>query len=734
MIKTYILLALLFTAGLSNAKEIKGKVYDSTDKNMPLIGVNIFWSGTTEGTISNENGAFEIPTHKTSTILVFSYIGYKPDSINIINRDNLSVYLTPGAELKEVTVTKRTQSASISKLNPILTQNISSKELTKFACCNLSESFETNASVDVAYADAVSGVKQIKMLGLSGRYSQLMLENIPIIRGGETAFGLDYIPGTWMESIQVSKGTSAVKNGYEAITGQINVSYLNPDKHEKIHLYFYGNQDGKLETNAGINFKVSEKWNSNILIHLSSNLRKLDMNNDGFLDKPQTQTGSFMNRWNYTGKKVEAKLGISFLQENREGGQMLYDHSKTQQEQLKYGIGIDIKRLNAFSKIGFLFDRPSTSIGWITSSNYFNRKSFYGNNTLNVDQLNLYSNLMYQSYFYTTQHTYTMGLSIQADKTKEWFSQSSNPLVDHGFSEVVPGVFIEYNYIPTDKFSLLIGLRNDYSTLHGSFITPRIHAKYNLSKITTVRASAGKGYRTPTKLSENTQYLATSKHLSFSNQSIQEEAWNYGISLNNEIPVGKRKASITIEYFRTDFINQLIVDLEQNYETVYFYNLNGKSYANSFQVEAFYELFKQFKLTGGLRFNQVRATYNGELKEVPFQSNYKGMLSAQYRTNLDKWQFDATAQFHGSQRLPATNTILENRSEEYLNLIAQVTKNFRYWSFYVGAENLTNFTQQNAIISPESPFESNFDASRIWGPIYGRMFYLGIKYKLDKRF
>ncbi len=730
----YITLGLfLLLAQQTWAKKIEGRVQDKNNKSETLIGVNVYWQGTTEGTTTDVNGHFSLKQTANNNMLMFSYVGYKTDSILVQGNQELLVYLQAGTNINEVVVSERISATNISKINPILTQNITNKELTKFACCNLSESFETNASVDVSYADAVSGIKQIKMLGLSGRYSQLMLENIPIIRGGETAFGLDYIPGTWMKSIQVSKGTSAVKNGYESITGQINVNYHDADSDEKLHFYIYGNQDGKVETNAGISFKVNDKWGTNLLIATGANTRKLDMNEDEFLDKPVSFAGNFMNRWNYKGKKVEAKLGVSFLTETRNGGQTAYNHDLTQQEQSAYGIGIDVNRLNAFSKVGFLFSRPNTSIGWISSANYFERESFYGNNTLDVEQINMYTNLIFQSYIGNTKHTYNTGISMVYDNNGELFNDANV-----GFEEYVPGVFFEYNYIPSEQFSMLLGLRNDYSNIHGNFITPRAHAKYSFPAYTTIRISAGKGYRTPTIISENTQYLATSKQIVIDDNSIQEEAWNYGISLNNEIPLGKRDLTLSLEFFRTEFQNQLVVDLEQNAQEVHFYNLQGKSFANSFQVEAFYELFNRFELSGGFRLNDVQTDYNTELKSVPFISRYKGLVSGQYRTNLDKWQFDATVQFHGSQGLlqasDVNGTISNNQSDEYITMIAQITKNHRYWSFYVGAENLTNFTQENAIIGVEDPFGSNFDASQVWGPLYGRMFYVGIKYNLDKRF
>jgi outer membrane receptor for ferrienterochelin and colicin len=726
-------IALLFLS-LSSlmAQTVEGWVYDQNSPNVPLIGVNIFWSETTHGTSSDANGYFKLTPHHDNNTLIFSYVGYQTDSVKITGKSPIKVQLKPGTNLSEVNVVERVNSTNISKINPILTQNITSKELTKFACCNLSESFETNASVDVAYADAVSGIKQIKMLGLSGRYSQIMVENVPILRGSESAFGLDYVPGTWMQSIQVSKGTSAVKNGYESITGQINVIFKNPDDNEKMHFYVYGNQDGKIESNAGASFKVNENWGTSVLVHGGSSIRELDMNKDGFLDKPLAKTGNVMSRWNYAGKKTEAKLGISFLTESRQGGQTAYNHDIARENQPDYyGINIDITRLNAFSKIGYLLERPNTSLGWISSANYFKRSSFYGNYTLDVDQLNLYTNLMYQSYLGNSKHTYTTGISAVYDNNSEFFDATNV-----GFEEFVPGVFFEYNYIPSEQLSLLLGIRNDYSNLHGNFITPRAHFKYHFPAYTTVRLSAGKGYRSPLLISENTQFLASSRTFIIENSSIQEEAWNYGISATNEISIGMREATLAFEFFRTDFKNQLIVDLYRNPQEIYFYNLDGKSYANSFQIEAFYELFNRFDINTGIRWNDVKATYNTTLKETPFVSNYKALISTQYRTRLDKWQFDMTLQFHGSQQLTSLNNELgeplPGRSNEYINLIAQATKNYRYWSFYVGAENLTNFTQENAIIDVENPFGDSFDASQIWGPLYGRMFYAGIKYNLNK--
>jgi outer membrane receptor for ferrienterochelin and colicin len=734
-LKTAVLfvIIILCSTQLMLAKNVQGIVYDSSDKKTPLAGVNIYWAGTTQGTTSKANGFFKIVQPKNHSLLVFSYVGYQTDTLKLQNEKELTVFLIPGTDLNEIAIKERVKATNISKINPLLVQTITNKELTKFACCNLSESFETNASVDVSFADAVSGIKQIKLLGLSGRYSQMMMENIPILRGAESAFGLEYVPGTWLQSIQVSKGSAAVKNGYESITGQINIQYKEPDGLEKMSFYAYANQDGKLESNATYSLPINDKWSTSLLLHMGSNARKFDMNNDGFLDKPLSSHINVMNRWNYKNQNTTFKFGLSMVDEIRKGGQNNYNFNQSPNEQNTYGILIDVQRWNAFAKIGHIFNRPATNLGWINSINRFYRHSFYGFNNYDALQVNYYSNLIFQSYIGNIKHTFNTGLSLSTDKNKEQLNS-----IDLGYNEWVTGVFFEYNYIPSESFSFLSGVRYDYSSLYGAYLTPRIHAKYHFPAYTSIRASVGKGYRTAASLNENTQLLASSMQFVFNETKLQEEAWNYGISLVNEIPLGSRDLSLTLEYFRTDFIKQLVVDLEQNPGFVNFYTLDGKSFSNSAQIELYYELFKRFELTTAFRWNDVKSTYNETLKSVPMIGKYKGLISAQYRTNMDKWQFDATLQFHGQSRLVSTQNnsaenVRSNYSENYVSLIAQITKNYRNWSFYVGGENLSNYIQKNAIIDPSNPFGDEYDASQIWGPIYGRMFYVGIKYSMNKR-
>lgn len=732
---------IFFCCTLAWADSYKGKVYelDAKGNKVPIPGVNIMVEGTSHGTVTDLDGNFEIPVEGKKKGLIFSYVGYQKVRILPKTLDQILVEMTQGEELGEVTVAKRRASTSFSKINPIQAQKLTGAELTKCACCNLSESFETNASVDVSFSDAVSGAKTIKMLGLSGKYSQMMIENIPALRGAQNSYGLEYIPGTWMQSIQISKGTSAVKSGAESMTGQINVELKEPDGEEKGSFYMYGNQDGKMEWNVNYGMKLNDHWSTAVFGHYEDSFREMDNNNDGFLDRPVTRQYNFFNKWKYKSDFINWKFGWSILDESRDGGQEDFDKNISPFDQQAYGIGIDSKKMNAYSKLGFIFDRPSTSLGTVLKWDRYTRDSFYGRQLYDVDQQNIYGSVIFQSFLFNTNHNYSVGLNYVNDRNRnkiQFLEETEKQ--DIGFDEEVIGGFAEYTFTPTDDITFLAGLRYDHSSIHGTYWTPRMHFRWAFTGSSTLRLSAGKGYRTPQVVAENTRYLASSRVWHFSQTTpTQEEAWNFGVSLINNWHLWDKPLTLSLDYYRTDFTNQMVVDLNQSAHDVYVYALDGKSFSNSFQVEARYEPMDRFELTTAFRINDVQMEFQNQgLSSVPLLAKYKGLVSASYSTNMKKWQFDLTAQFNGVQELPSSDGRAPEyshaqESKPYTMLMGQITKNYRAWSFYVGGENLADYTQKNPIIAASDPFSKDFDSSQVWGPIYGRMFYFGIKYVFD---
>jgi len=720
------------------SQKIQGYIYelDEHQHKLPLPGANVFWSGTSSGTATDPDGYFELnrPGEK-NPVLVVSYIGYRNDTIILTpDQRKIEIILSENTTLNEVEIAERAPGAHISRTDLIATQQITLGELKKAACCNLSESFETNASVDVNYSDAITGAKQIKLLGLAGKYSQLQTENIPNLQGLATSYGLSYVPGSWMESIQVSKGTSSVKNGYESITGQINVEYKKPDNKEKLFLNFFANQAGRLEGNINSSIRVSPKWNTAVFGHVSNQSARFDHNNDSFLDDPIFTQVNFFNRWNYRSDKMEGMFGAKFLTEDRKGGQVDYYSSNESAANDFYGTRIKTNRLEIFSKTGFFLNRPESSIGWINSYIFHDMNSFFGTNTYDGLQHHFYSNLMLQTYLGNTAHTITTGFSYKFDHFNETLNDSAFARMEH-----VPGAFFEYTWTIPEKFTLLAGIRGDYDNLYGSFITPRLHLRYAFSEHTILRVSAGRGSRTANVVAENLSLLTTARRFVFMEKLRMEQAWNYGLNLTQYIDIMGKELSVNAEVYRTDFTNQVIIDKEQDINSIMVYNLEGKSYANTFQIELKYELIPRMDITAAFRYNDVKMTINSELMREPLVNKYKGLFSVSYATNLKKWQFDVTAQFNGSARIPSTEILPEDfrmpgNSPVYTILNAQVTKFFKRWEIYLGGENLTNYTQHNPIIAADDPFGPYFDASNIWGPISGIKIYAGVRFllKYDK--
>lgn len=719
---------------------IKGEVSAvENNKSIQLVGANVYWAGTQTGTITDENGVFELARLNDSQLLVVSYIGYVSDTINVNNHRQLKIVLQSDKQLDEVRVAVKKPGAHLSRLDPIATINVTGEELCKAACCNLSESFETNASVDVAYSDAATGAKQIQLLGLSGNYVQMMTENIPNFRGLATPYGLTYIPGTWMEAIQISKGTSTVVNGFEALTGQINVEYKKPQDSEVFFLNLFGSDMGRAEANVNGSIHINENLKTAVLAHYSKDMMSNDLNDDGFRDEPLLSQVNLMNRWDYNNQKgFTSQLGVKFIDEERLGGQMEFDDTKPSDQH--YGINIKTKRFETFGKAGYVFDDQVSSVALVANWSHHKQNSFYGLKTYDATQNSIYANLIFQSVIVNPNNEFSTGISFQADKFDESLFmdyRDASSKNDYLRDEVVPGIYFQYTYTIPERLTIIAGVRNDFHNIYGNLFTPRIHAKYNITPNTIVRASAGKGFRSPNVLAENSYLLASSREIRIADNIGIEEAWNYGANITQYFTLNERELTLNMEFYRTDFINQLVADADQSARLIAFYNLDGKSYANNFQIEAKYELLRGLDLVGAWRVNDVKATYDGKLMQRPLMSKYKGLVTLSYATPLKKWQFDYTLQLNGGGRVPSTmDNSVENQRPDHFDpyqiMNAQVTRYFRKWNVYLGSENIANFKQPNPIIAGDNPFGPEFDSSLTWGPVLGRRIYFGIRYFIDR--
>lgn len=725
-----ILTFLVIDAGM--AQTLKGIVYeiDENQNKIPLIGTNIFWEGTQIGTTSDKQGLFELEKIESDHLhLIVSFIGYQPDTVEVpSSMDNIEIVLSVNRELKEVVVTGTSLSKYIDELDAKPTEVITSKELLKAACCNLSESFTTNASVDVQFQDAVTGAKQIQLLGLAGIYTNIMFENVPTLKGITNTFGLGYVPGPWMTAISVSKGAGSVVNGYESITGQINIDYKKPDDIERYYFNAFQSSHFKTDLNANAAVQLSENLSTLLLAHSDFVTKTLDHNHDYFADQPEVKQFNFMNRWHYqsfTG--YESQFGIQIIDEQRNAGQISESHSSSHTGHL-YDIDVDTKRYEVYAKNGYVFNSESyTSMGLILNGQYQDQNSLFGLRTYDSQLRSFYSKLIFETKTEDDVHAITLGGSYVFDQYEEEYNR-----IDFFRKESIPGFFAEYNYSPLPQLAVVPGARVDFHNLYKTFFTPRLHVKYGIDDNTTLRISGGKGYRSVNLLAENMNYLASSRQFVVINNPTYEEGWNYGLNLTRYISINNRDLRVTADFYRTDFIKQTVVDIDSDVREVRFYDLDGKSYSNNYQIELAYELFQRLDFTAAFRYSDVKTQYQDKLLTKPLISKYKGLLTLSYATEEPDWLFDTSVLLNGDGRVPSTleNPIEYQRPEsfsEFVNINAQVTKKIDVVDLYFGVENLLDFTQDNPIIASDDPFGEYFDASLVWGPVDGRKFYLGLR-------
>jgi len=715
------ILCMLLTCHLLTAS-IKGKVMNI--KGEPISSANVYWQNTKVGTVTNELGEFLISDSETANKLIISNVSYIPDTITVSNNAvNLNIVLNDRIQLSEVSVLGKNSGTIKLRSAVFNTEKITAAELCKAACCNLSESFETNPSVDVSYSDAATGAKQIKLLGLPGTYVQMLTENIPNLRGISAPYGMGFIPGPWMESIQVSKGTASVVNGYEAVTGQINIEFKKPPTSEKVALNVFASDAGRIESNLNASVKLNEKLSTGLLLHASDELFSFDMNKDGFMDMPMVKQYNIINRWYYKTDNFISQLFVRALTETRLGGQMSG----------LYKIGIESDRLEFFLKNGYIINQESgTSVALIISGSNHNQLSEYGLKSYTGKQNSLFSNLIFQTQW-TRAHKLTAGINASFDQFNELMPVVSlNPFLK---KEFVSGIYGEYTYEFAEKFMAMGGIRADYNNLYGTLITPRMHLKYNLSEHLLFRLSAGKAYRSPNVMAENNFLLAGNRILSIAPDLKIEKAWNYGISAMADVDVAEREIMLTGEWYYTNFDQQVVTDMDSDPHKVAFSNLNGISFSHSAQIEASTELFPGFKLNVAHRVNIVKTTIGGVLRDKPLTNKSKSLITISYQTPLKKWQFDYTAQFNGGGRMPdpdLNNPLWNSIFAPYTIMNGQITRYFKTWSVYLGGENLTNFIQQNPIIDVKNTESPNFDASMIWGPLHGRKIYIGFRWAINR--
>ncbi len=743
--KNYIFIALLFPLCVFSQEKVTGTITENVNnKEVPLSGANVYWLNTQIGTVTDFDGNFEIAYKPEYKKMVISYVGYKTDTISVNAQKRITHSLTSTANLDEITVTARQKASSRSFIQSANVLNVSSAELLKAACCNLAESFETNPSIDVNFSDAISGTRQIKMLGLTSPYILITTENVPSIRGASQTYGLSFIPGTWVESIQITKGAGSVTNGYESIAGQINAELQKPSTDDRLFVNAYGAGNGRFELNTHLNTKVTERWSTGLYIHGNLRETEFDKNDDSFLDAPLMQQVNVMNRWQYTDTEngYVGFFNVRFLNDEKQTGQTFFDSKKDRGTTNAWGSEIKTQRFDVSGKFGFVNpDIPWRTGGLQLAYSHHDQESYFGLNDYNIVHNSFYANFTYNSIISDSRHKIKTGVSATYDGYDELVLTENFNRIENSV-----GAFFEYNFDNLGDLNFTAGIRGDIHNRLGAFITPRFHLRYTPWEKSAFRISAGRGKRSANIFTENQQLFATSRSLNILGNGGDiygldpEIAWNYGASYMQGFNLFGRRGDVTFDFYRTDFVNQIVVDWE-NPSKINFYNLEGESYSNNYQIEFNYNPFTHFDVRLAYKYYDVETTYISGKKENPLTPNHRFFANASFQTHQTakggNWKFDATFNYLGEQRFPSTESYLDTIglsefSPSVSTLNAQVTKVFSTnFEIYVGGENITNVTQSNPITGSDTPFGSTFDTTYVYGPIFGSSYYAGLRYRLN---
>lgn len=740
----YFIIILFLYSGSIFSQSITGYIFgDDEGKKLPLDAAVVKWINTTKGTITDEKGRFELAlANITDKRLVVSYAGYKTDTIDAADKQSVEVVMIPNMTTSTINVEDDKKSTYFGNYTA-KTEVISSQELVKEACCDLAGCFGRNSSVEVAVTDIITDAKELKILGLEGAYTQLLVDNMPLMSGLNTKYGISSIPGTQIDKITVSKGSNSVMQGYESISGIMNVilkDYNNSDR-----LMFNGFVNSMLEKQFNLNFgnRINDKWSNILILHTVQKSNVMDDNSDGFLDNPLTTRYVIYNKWNLADKKNQTEFNIAgrYWNEKREGGQKNDpSHFINTHGHKLYEQNIKINSAEGYSRFSKQFTETSGMKMYLTSS-WYDQKSVYGITGYDAVQ-NLFSVMgFYELEIFTKSYLKT-GLSYRYQKIDETvkFNDTTSKTYAGNYikKESIPGFFAENSIsFLEDKASIMTGIRLDNHNENGLVVTPRALFRYQPVKTVVLRASVGTGYRTINLLSEYSNLLASSRNIVINGKLDPEKTLNYGADVLLYFGGENYSGSFNVDYYRTEFSNKIIPDYDSDPREVIFSNLNGKAFSNVMQAELSLTLLRNIDLKLAYKFIDLKYEKSGVMYEQPFTSRHRVLATFSYMPQSKSWSASAGLNWFGAQRLPSTasNPVQYQRpteSKPYTIINAQLNKNFKYFEIYAGVENLLNFKQDNPIISADDPFGPNFDTSFIYGPTKGREFYAGFRFILGK--
>jgi len=740
------LFAFLIFVVSANGQLLKGQITD--EQNTILSGAWVAWPGIDQKVIVNSKGEFQVfRPDSVQIFLVAGCKGFESDTFLVGKESMVFIELTkPAKTLDQVQILKRRQGSFISESTNEKTEVITQKELTKAACCDMAGCFETQATVQPQTTNVVTNAKELRILGLSGVYNQVLIDGLPMIQGLSYTYGISSYPSAIIDKIYVAKGANSVLQGFEGVSGQINVMTRNPEKEPRLYTNAYINNFGEWHLNANYSMLLGKekKWSTLLGVHAVQPANRRDRDKDGFLDLPLLTRYSVFNRWNYgkeNEKGIYTQFSFRFTDEQRIGGQRDFNARSDKGSTRSYGQTVNYSQPELIGKLGYRFS-ASHSIQCQLSGLFHNQVSYFGTLRYEGKQQSVNAILQHQ-WNWNDKNTLTWGGSFRFQNLKENIRFTDTIPVRNYAGQYqtnlqVPGVFAEHtSNLWKEKISWIVGARMDWHQTYGSYFTPRTLIKYEFTPGHILRISSGISWRQVNVFSENINLMASSRDVVFEEKLKPEQALNWGINYTYKFEKEKLVGTVSTDFYQTSFQNQFFPDYFRNPGKAYIRNFTGTSISNAFQIETNVKAMEVFELKLAYNYVEVYRKENGKKTILPFNPQNRVMTSLSYRPKNDRWYFDGNIHWYDRQRLPDTEINSEGEagpefSKPYSIFSSQITHKIRQFEIYIGVENIFDFRQLKPIVGWQNPSGPNFDTSTVWGPTRGREFYLGFRWKLER--
>lgn len=731
--------------------------YDSSGVYMPVAGIKVTVLPENKETYTDEKGRFtfkHLGKSDDKSMLIFHYANNSSDTLFFIPaRDKPDFiasdkYLVSIRRMSTANIIRPRVASSINSRGIQKIEILNEEEFKKAACCTLSESFEANNTVEVSNADGVSGIRQVEMLGLAGKYVLMTRDNIPVIRGLNVLTGLNQIPGPMVSGVHIAKGAGPVTAGFEGLTGGLNYALKAEPKDPKLFVNGYFNSQMRAEGNVIVNSKIDSRTNNYTYLYYGSQLKTHDQGGDGFTDIPLYKRIYVGNQIRHHGRKAEGQLGMSYMQDNREGGDIHnFHHPST--TQLRFKFNMEETRAEVFGKLGiFLNEDGSKSIGNIFSVSR-NTSDAVLNNLINRRYHGEQNSLNYTGLYGSPDErkwSTKIGVNVNYDEVKEVLQDIEIGIYRPQRKELSIGAFHELVF-KNERMTWLMGNRLDRNNIYGLLYTPRLHFKYDINKLQQLHLQAGLGRRTPWILAENLPWLINNRSIVTTQitgntpeafyigaySMPQELAWNAGASYTLHGMAFGFPATVSLDAYYTYFEQQIVVDRDRDPSLLIIEAQQGNQTTLG-QIDVTFIPLRRMEVKLSYRYvnSQQNLGYKEQIQAM--QSQHRGLVVLNYQTR-NKWYFDGIGQFNSPKRLPSTIQLPEEQQKEthspaYVILNLQIRKNLKSWEFYAGAENLLNVRQNQPYLNTVVGNTQYFDAAFAWGPTMGRNFYAGFRFSL----